>query len=51
MSFLPLTLSISLCLVFTLVVFFLREQARRPLGSAARSAHREDANPDGATAD
>lgn len=29
MSVIPLTLSISLCLVFTFVVFFLREQSRR----------------------
>ncbi len=29
MSIVPLTLTISLCLVFTFVVFFLRENARR----------------------
>lgn len=29
MSVIPLTLTISLCLVFTFVVFFLREQSRR----------------------
>ena len=29
MSLLPLTLSIGFCLIFTFVVFFLREQARR----------------------
>lgn len=29
MSVIPLTLAISLCLVFTFVVFFLREQSRR----------------------
>jgi hypothetical protein len=38
MSVIPLTLSISLCLVFTFVVFFLREQARRPFSSAEREA-------------
>ena len=38
MSVIPLTLSISLCLVFTFVVFLLREQARRPFGSAEREA-------------
>ncbi len=38
MSVIPLTLSISLCLVFTFVVFFLREQARRPFSSAERDA-------------
>lgn len=34
MSVIPLTLSISLCLVFTFVVFFLREQARRSFRNA-----------------
>lgn len=29
MSIVPLTLAISLCLVFTFVLFFLRENARR----------------------
>lgn len=29
MSVIPLTLTISLCLVFTFVVFFLRENSRR----------------------
>jgi hypothetical protein len=29
MSVIPLTLTVSLCLVFTFVVFFLREHARR----------------------
>jgi hypothetical protein len=38
MSVLPLTLSISLCLVFTFVVFFLREQARRSFRGAEREA-------------
>ena len=38
MSVIPLTLTISLCLVFTFVVFFLREQARRPFSSAEREA-------------
>jgi hypothetical protein len=38
MSVIPLTLSISLCLVFTFVVFFLREQARRPFSGAEREA-------------
>ncbi|HUL53618.1 MAG TPA: hypothetical protein VLT83_09450 [Opitutaceae bacterium] len=38
MSALPLAVSISLCLVFTLVVFFLREQARRPFGGTPRGA-------------
>lgn len=38
MSVIPLTLSISLCLVFTFVVFFLREQARRPFSSAERES-------------
>lgn len=34
MSVIPLTLTISLCLVFTFVVFFLREQSRRRFSSA-----------------
>jgi hypothetical protein len=34
MTVIPLTLTISLCLVFTFVVFFLREQARRRTSSA-----------------
>jgi hypothetical protein len=38
MSVIPLTLTISLCLVFTFLVFFLREQARRPFNSAERDA-------------
>ncbi len=38
MSVIPLTLSISLCLVFTFVVFFLREHARRSFSSAEREA-------------
>jgi len=38
MSVIPLTLTISLCLVFTFVVFFLREQRRRPFSSAEREA-------------
>ncbi len=38
MSVIPLTLTISLCLVFTFVIFFLREQARRPFGSAERDS-------------
>jgi hypothetical protein len=38
MSFLPLTLSVSLCLVFTFVVFFLRGQARRSFSSADHEA-------------
>ncbi|MFA5057431.1 MAG: hypothetical protein WC485_04915 [Opitutaceae bacterium] len=38
MSVIPLTLSISLCLVFTFVVFFVREQARRPFSSAERES-------------
>lgn len=38
MSVIPLTLTISLCLVFTFVVFFLREQARRPFSSSERDA-------------
>ena len=53
MPVVPLTLTISLCLVFTFVVFFLREHARGRVSSAerdsllpladetARPAHRE----------
>jgi hypothetical protein len=40
MSVIPLTLTISLCLVFTFVVFFLKENARR-----FRSAERESLLP------
>jgi hypothetical protein len=36
MAVIPLTLAISLCLVFTFVVFFLREQSRHPFSSAER---------------
>jgi len=38
MSVIPLTLTISLCLVFTFVVFFLRETSRRHYSSAERNA-------------
>lgn len=38
MAVIPLTLTISLCLVFTFVVFFLREQARARFGSAESDA-------------
>ena len=34
MAVVPLTLTISLCLVFTFIVFFLREHARGHLSSA-----------------
>ena len=37
MSIIPLTLTISLCLVFTFIVFFLRENARR-FSSAERDS-------------
>lgn len=37
-SVVPLTLAISLCLVFTFVVFFLREQSRRRFGSSESDA-------------
>jgi hypothetical protein len=37
MSIIPLTLAVSLCLVFTFVVFFLRENARR-FSSAERDS-------------
>ena len=38
MAVVPLTLTISLCLVFSFVVFFLREQARGRLNSAERDS-------------
>ncbi len=38
MSVIPLPLSISLCLVFTFVVFFLREHARRSFSSVERES-------------
>lgn len=38
MSVIPLTLSISLCLVFTFVVFFLRDHARHSFSSAERES-------------
>ena len=38
MSVIPLTLTISLCLVFTFVLFFIREQARRPFSSSERDS-------------
>ena len=38
MAVVPLTLTISLCLVFTFVVFFLREHARGRLNSAERDS-------------
>jgi hypothetical protein len=38
MAVVPLTLTISLCLVFTFVVFFLREHARGRLSSAERDS-------------
>lgn len=38
MSVVPLTLTISLCLVFTFVVFFLREHSRRRFGSTESDA-------------
>lgn len=38
MDVVPLTLTISLCLVFTFVVFFLREHARGRLSSAERDS-------------
>ena len=37
MSVIPLTLTISLCLVFTFVIFFLRENGRR-FSSAERDS-------------
>lgn len=38
MAIIPLTLTISLCLVFTFIVFFLREHARGRLSSAERDS-------------
>ncbi len=38
MSVVPLTLTISLCLVFTFVLFFLREHSRRRFTSAESDA-------------
>jgi hypothetical protein len=38
MDVVPLTLSISLCLVFTFVIFFLREHARGRVSSAERDS-------------
>jgi hypothetical protein len=38
MSVVPLTLTISLCLVFTFVIFFLREQMRGNASSAERDS-------------
>lgn len=38
MAVVPLTLTISLCLVFTFVVFFLREHARGRLSSIERDS-------------
>lgn len=38
MSIIPLTLAVSLCLVFTFVIFFIREQARRPFGGGERES-------------
>jgi hypothetical protein len=38
MAVVPLTLAISLCLVFTFVAFFLREHARGRLNSAERDS-------------
>ncbi len=38
MSVVPLTLTISLCLVFTFVIFFLREQCRQEHDSAESNA-------------
>ncbi len=38
MAVVPLTLTISLCLVFTFVVFFLREHSRGSLSSAERDS-------------
>ena len=38
MSVIPLTLTISLCLVFTFVVFFLREHSRQRFSSAESDA-------------
>jgi hypothetical protein len=38
MDVIPLTLAISLCLVFTFVIFFLREHSRHPFSSAERES-------------
>lgn len=38
MAVVPLTLTISLCLVFTFIIFFLREQARGHLSSPERDS-------------
>jgi hypothetical protein len=38
MTVVPLTLTISLCLVFTFIVFFLKEHARGNLSSAERDS-------------
>lgn len=38
MSVIPLTLTISLCLVFTFIVFFLRENSRRRFSSIERES-------------
>jgi hypothetical protein len=38
MSVVPLTLTISLCLVFTFIIFFLREHTRRRFGSTESEA-------------
>jgi hypothetical protein len=38
MAIVPLTLTISLCLVFTFIIFFLREHARGRLSSAERDS-------------
>lgn len=38
MAVVPLTITISLCLVFTFVLFFLREHARGRLSSAERDS-------------
>ena len=38
MAVVPLTLTVSLCLVFTFVVFFLREHARGRLSSLERDS-------------
>jgi len=52
MDVIPLTLTISLCLVFTFIVFFLREQSRHPFSSAERESllplADETPRPDGA---
>lgn len=38
MPVVPLTLTISLCLVFTFIIFFLREHARGTVSSAERDS-------------